>query len=194
MQHTAFWLTIVDVFWGVSAWPGSMLVLTGDWWGPDGLSTDILIPKQSWVTTHVSSPAWPALHRCMIITSQGLPVQARLDKDWAPSYTLVTSVGGSGYLLFSPAGLFEDKFGDVGSPGIGHVCGQVVHWVVLGSLQSTVLSPLSSVEPQQSGLRWAAREAGSAHSTHPPHCLLGTRQPHRRRQISDILSLRYLRY
>ena len=40
----------------------------------------------------------------------------------------MTSVGG--YLLFSPAGLFEDKFGDVGSPGIGHVCGQVV----LGSL------------------------------------------------------------
>ena len=44
---------------------------------------------------------------------------------------MMTSLGGSGYLLFSPAGLFEDKFGDVGSPGIGHVCGQV------GTLGST---------------------------------------------------------
>ena len=54
------------------------------------------------------------------------------------------------YLLLSPAGLFDDKFGDVSSPGVSHVPVQVV-WLL-------ALSPLT----QQSGLSTRGCPAASA--------------------------------
>ena len=173
-------LTIFNVFLAEEALGLSLVI----WPSGLGCESDTKTVPDQQGTTHVST-VHPALHRCMIIiTSQGLPVPVwprGPDSHCPPQARHHDTCWGFCYLLFSPAGLFEDKFGDVGSPGIGHVCGQV-------ALLSGVLSPLT----QQSGLSARRTEAASAPTLRTVSSAhgLGREETWETQQIPS----RYLRY
>ena len=124
-----------------------------DWFWPSGLGcecetkTELIAPMCPACTQH-STGVWG-----LIITSQGLPVHGwpgSPDNHWGPSWPSWQVLVVCLYLLFSPAGLFEDKFGDVGGPGIGHVCGQVGSLGLWNTeLSLTQQSTLSAGRPEE---------------------------------------------
>ena len=143
-------LTIFDVFFteeaaGVTVW----LVLTiwpGLWvWDQNRAES-----------SHVSSLHWSGLHRCMrfdhhITRSPSPWLTSQPRQRLGPKLAIIWQVlVVCLYLLFSPAGLFEDKFGDVGGPGIGHVCGQVGSLGLWNTeLSLTQQSTLSAGRPEE---------------------------------------------